>query len=84
LGSQDRGIGALCRRQIASERAALEAIGTRVVVVHMDEAALAAAPNGLMDPSARAPAADAGRTHAARIIDEVADLWNAQPQGLKR
>jgi NTE family protein len=76
LGSQERGIGALCRRQIAIERAALQAAGARVAVVHMDEAALAAAPNGLMDPSGRVPAAIAGRAHAARIAGEINRLWN--------
>jgi NTE family protein len=75
LGSQQRGIGALCRRQIENERTQLEAIGARVIVVHMDDAALAAAPNGLMDASARVPAAAAARKHGARIADEVRELW---------
>jgi NTE family protein len=76
MGSSDAGMGALFRRQIAGERATLEAAGARVSVVQMDDASRAAAPNGLMDPSARAPVAAAGRAQAARIAKEVAALWN--------
>jgi hypothetical protein len=42
----------------------------------MDDAALAAAPNGLMDPTARAPVAAAAQKHAATIAADVAHLWN--------
>lgn len=76
LGSSESGMSPLFRRQIAQERAALEAVGARVMVVHMDDAALAAAPNGLMDPTVRAPVAAAARNHAARIAADVAGLWN--------
>lgn len=76
LGSNDRGIGALCRRQIAHEKAALEAAGAHVVVVHMDDAALAASPNGLMDASARGPVAAAGRAHGLRLAPQLSSLWN--------
>jgi NTE family protein len=84
LGSQDRGIGALCKRQIASERAQLEEAGARVLVVHMDEAALSAAPGGLMDFAARAPVAAAARSHAARIAADIDVIWNHEQQTSER
>jgi NTE family protein len=76
LGSQERGIGALFRRQIAAERAQLEAAGACVFVTRMDDAAIAAAPNGMMDFDARVPVATAARKHAARIANDIAAMWN--------
>jgi NTE family protein len=83
LGSADRGIHALCRRQIADERSQLEAQGARVDVVHMDEAAIAAGGANLMDFTARVPAAEAGRAHGKRLGSVLASVWsNARSRGV--
>lgn len=75
LGSGDRGIHVLCRKQLADERAALEAAGARVHAFHMDESAMAAGGRNLMDASLRLPTAAAGEAYGRRIADEIAGSW---------
>lgn len=64
----------LCRKQIAEERASLEAAGSRVYVFHMDDAAMP--PGGsLMNAELRLPAAAAGEAQGGRIAQEIAAAW---------
>ena len=75
LGSGERGIHLLCRRQITEERDQLEAQGAAVDVVHMDAASIAAGGGNLMDAAARVPTADAGFEQGKRIAGELLSRW---------
>ena len=77
LGSSDRGIHRICRRQAEAEARQLEAAGARVRIIHMDDAAVAAGGANLMDFGARVPAAEAGYAHGKRIADELQPMWSA-------
>ena len=77
LGSGERGIHPLCRRQAEAEARELQAIGATTRIVHMDAAAMAAGGANLMDVTARIPTADAGHAHGATLAHELRDMWNA-------
>jgi NTE family protein len=53
--------------------------GSRVAVLTPDEAALAAIGPNMLDPAMRAGAARAGLVQGERAVDEVLELWSAQP-----
>ena len=76
LGRGNRGIHLLCAKQLASEAAALQSVGAAVKVVQMDDAALAAGGQNLMDHSLRLPTAEAGYAHGRRLAPEFAPWWS--------
>ena len=60
---------------VAHECDALRAAGSRVAVVVADEASVAAFGTNPLDPSTRAPSAEAGRAQALAVLDAVAGAW---------
>jgi NTE family protein len=76
LGSADRGIHNICRRQAIEEAQQLEAAGARVTIVHMDEASLAAGGGNLMDVAARIPTADAAYAQGQRLAAVLDPAWS--------
>jgi NTE family protein len=50
--------------------------GTRSVVVAPDAQTKAAIGNNVLDPTRRAPAAQAGRKQSKDVLAEIADVWN--------
>ena len=76
LGRGERGIHLLCAKQLAGEAADLEAAGASVRIVQMDDAAMAAGGQNLMDHARRLPTADAGYDHGKRLAAVYAPWWN--------
>ena len=66
-----RGVGPM-----ASVDAQVSGMVSRVVVVSPDAGSKAAIGRNVLDPAARAPSAEAGRTQAASVAAKVADVWN--------
>jgi len=60
---------------VSHECDSLRAAGAAVAVVAADEASVAAFGRNPLDPSTRAPAAEAGRAQAAAAVDAVAEVW---------
>ena len=60
---------------VAHECDALRASGSRVAVVVADEISVAAFGTNPLDPSTRAPSAEAGRAQAAAVVGLVAEVW---------
>jgi NTE family protein len=55
----------------------LERQGSQVLVISPDAAALQAIGRNVLDPRRRAPAAQAGRSQAQAVADQVRSLWRA-------
>jgi len=66
-----RGFGPL-----ASVDAQVTAMVARVAVVSPDAHSKAAIGKNVLDPSARAPSAEAGRAQAAAVAAQAAEVWN--------
>jgi NTE family protein len=62
---------------VSGQAAALRAAGATVVVITPDAAAKQAIGRNVLDPARRPASAEAGRTQAATIADEVAKIWAA-------
>lgn len=77
LAPSPRGIGPMTGVGVQVEQ--LRADGARVVLVSPDAAALIAIGKNVLDPAARAPAAQAGRAQAAAVLDEVRFVWSHRP-----
>ncbi len=75
LGSGDRGIHLICRKQVGEERTLLEAAGARVNVMFMGDAAMAAGGANLMDFALRVPTAEAGHAHGVRLAPDLRPMW---------
>jgi NTE family protein len=60
---------------VAHECDALRDAGARVAVIVADERSVAAFGPNPLDPSTRAPSAEAGRAQAAAAVDGVAEVW---------
>jgi NTE family protein len=60
---------------VAHECDALRDAGAQVAVVVADERSVAAFGTNPLDPSTRAPSAEAGRAQAAVVVDAVAEVW---------
>lgn len=72
----DRGIHRRAAAQIEEERAALEAAGASVRVVHLDGASIEASGNvAMMDTTKRVPTANAGEAQGRRLADEIRAWW---------
>jgi NTE family protein len=66
-----RGVGPM-----ASVDAQVTGMVSRVAVVSPDEGSRTAIGRNVLDPAARAPSAEAGRTQAARVAERIAEVWN--------
>ena len=60
---------------VAHECDALRDAGQQVAVVVADERSVAAFGTNPLDPSTRAPSAEAGRAQASAVLDAVAEVW---------
>jgi NTE family protein len=60
-----------------SQVSRLRAAGASVAVVFPDKAATASFGKNALDPAVRAPAAQAGHTQAASVVDQVRAIWQA-------
>ena len=60
---------------VTHELDALRAAGAAVAVVAADERSAAAFGTNPLDPSTRAPSAEAGRAQAAAVVDLVSEVW---------
>jgi NTE family protein len=60
---------------MTSVDAQVTAMLARVAVVSPDEESRAAIGRNVLDPAARAPSAQAGRTQAAAVADRVREVW---------
>jgi NTE family protein len=65
-----RGVGPM-----TSVDAQVTGMVARVAVVSPDEASRRAIGRNVLDPAARRPAAEAGRTQAAAVVDRVREAW---------
>jgi NTE family protein len=54
----------------------LDKLGVSSVVVAPDTASRAAIGNNVLDPAARRSAAEAGRTQAAAVLEQVRAVWS--------
>ncbi len=59
-----------------SEVGALEADGSAVVVLRVDDDAVEAMGPNPLDPAMRAPAFDAGHRQGAAVADDLTEIWN--------
>jgi NTE family protein len=62
---------------LAADIAQLEAQGTKVTLIAADETSLAAMAPSPLDPTTRAPAAEAGRAQGQREVDVARTIFNA-------
>jgi NTE family protein len=72
LAPISRGVGPM-----ASVDAQVTGMVSRVAVISPDAASRKAIGRNVLDPAARAPSARAGRTQAATIARQVAEVWTA-------
>ena len=76
MGATNRGIGAIAARDIAREKAQLEAAGAKVVLLMFDQATKDAAGPNLMDPTKRVAVAATGYAQGLRSAVQIGDVWN--------
>jgi NTE family protein len=61
---------------MASVDAQVTGMVSRVAVVSPDKDSRTAIGRNVLDPAARAPSAEAGRTQATGVAARVAEVWN--------